>query len=157
MITVGLTIGKDCTGNEQVDFILKKTSKFRPSPVVMDDRILTARDTVDTPEFIRALCRHFTPDYIDPCKGILAGKRMLLIAGWDFEDFEIAVPTLEFMHRGADIVLGTFTGCKRARPPLLGLDVVQGNFGMSVPLQEIPDNRYKIQDLKDTGMDDFDG
>ncbi|MBI9108825.1 MAG: DJ-1/PfpI family protein [Spirochaetales bacterium] len=157
MITVGLTNGKDCTGNEQVDFILKKTSNFKPSPVIIDDRVLTARDTIDTPEFVSALCRHFAPGYKDPRKGILTGKRMLLIAGWDFEDFEIAVPALEFMHRGANIVIGTFTGCKRARPPLLGLDVVQGNFGMSIPLQEIPDNRYRIQDLKDTDMDDFDG
>ncbi|HAK44823.1 MAG TPA: hypothetical protein DCO79_02730, partial [Spirochaeta sp.] len=155
MLTVGLTKDKNCTGNEQVAFILKKTSNFTGSPVVIDDRVLTARDTVDTPEFISTLCRYFSPDYKDPRKGILAGKRMLLIAGWDFEDFEIAVPALEFMHRGANIVMGTFTGCKRARPPLLGLNVVQGNFGMSVPLQEIPDNRYKIQDLKDTDMDDF--
>ncbi len=158
MLTVGLTIGKDCTGNEQVDYILKKTSNFKlNTKVVMDDRILTAKETIDTPEFVSTLCRQFSPGYKDPRKGILAGKRMMLITGWDFEDFEIAVPVLEFMHRGANILLGTFTGCKRARPPLLGLDVVQGNFGMSVPLQEIPDNLYKIQDLKDTNMDDFDG
>ncbi len=158
MITAGLTAGRSCTGNEQVDYILKVASDFKKDAgVVMDDRILTAGDTINTPEFVSELCRYFTPGYKDPRKGILSGKRMMLIAGWDFEDFEIAVPALEFMHRGAGLMIGTFTGCKRARPPLLGLDVVQGNFGMSVPLQEIPDSLYKIKDLKDISMDEIDG
>jgi protease I len=54
-------------------------------------------------------------------------------------------------------MIGTFTGETRARPPLLGLDVVQGNFGMSVPLQEIPESDYVIKKLPEINMDEFDG
>jgi protease I len=36
------------------------------------------------------------------------------------------------------------------------LDVVQGNFGMSVPFQEIPESYYTIKKLTDVSMDDFD-
>ena len=157
LITVGLLRGRKCTGNEQVDFILKKTSDFTGLSVESDERLITARDTMDTPAMISELCCCFDAAYTDNRRGLLSGKRIMLIAGWDFEDFEIAVPALEFLHRGADLLIGTFTGCKRARPPLLGLDVVQGNFGISVPLQEVPDNRYRIMDLKDVSADDIDG
>jgi putative intracellular protease/amidase len=82
---------------------------------------------------------------------------MLMICGWDFEDYEIAVPVIEFLHRGASVILGTFDGATRARPPLLGLDVVQGNFGMSVPLQEISEDLYTIKKLPRIDMGEFDG
>jgi putative intracellular protease/amidase len=157
IIAAGIIKGKECTGNVQVSFILEKIAKYKDSQCVIDDRIITARDTLDTPFFIYMLCKYFDPSLSDKRKGVLAGKTMLLICGWDFEDFEIAVPVMEFIHRGAKIIIGTFTGAARARPPLLGLDVVQGNFGMSVPLQEIPDSSYGIKKLAEIGMDEFDG
>jgi putative intracellular protease/amidase len=157
IIAAGMIKGKECTGNEQVSFILKKIAKYRESQCVMDDRILTARDTLDTPLFTYMLCKHFDPSLEDKRKGVVAGKTMLMICGWDFEDFEIAVPVMEFIYRGAKIMIGTFTGETRARPPLLGLDVVQGNFGMSVPLQEIPENHYAIKKLAEIDMGEFDG
>jgi putative intracellular protease/amidase len=79
-----------------------------------------------------------------------------VIAGEDFEDIELAVPVLEYLYRGAKVLLATFTPVIRSRPPLVGLDVVQGNFGMSVPLQEIPQSEYEIKKLADVSMDDFD-
>jgi len=73
----------------------------------------------------------------------------------------ITVPLLEILevvfYRGAKIIIGTFTGAVFARPPLLGLEVVQGNFGMSVPLQEIPESYYDIKKLSEIGMGEFDG
>jgi putative intracellular protease/amidase len=157
IIAAGIIKGKECTGNEQVSFILKKIAKYRDTQCVMDDRILTAKDTLDTPLFTYMLCKHFDPSLEDKRKGVVAGKTMLMICGWDFEDFEIAVPVMEFIHRGAKIMIGTFTGATRSRPPLLGLDVVQGNFGMSVPLQEIPESHYNIKKLNEIDMGEFDG
>ena len=157
IIAAGIIKGRECTGNEQVSFILKKIAKYIDSQCVMDDRIITAGNTLDTPLFLYTLCKCFDPDLVDRRKGVLAGKTMLMICGWDFEDFEIAVPVMEFIHRGAKIMIGTFTGATRARPPLLGLDVVQGNFGMSVPLQEIPESDYVIKKLPEIDMNEFDG
>ena len=157
IIAAGIIKGKECTGNVQVSFILKKIAQYRDSQCVMDDRILTARDTLDTPLFTHMLCKHFDPSLVDKRKGVLKGKTMLMICGWDFEDFEIAVPVMEFIHRGAKIMIGTFSGATRARPPLLGLDVVQGNFGMSIPLQEIPESDYAIKKLIEIDMNEFDG
>ena len=157
IIASGLAKGRKCTGNKQVSFILQKISQYEDSYCVMDNRILTARDTVATPYFMHSLCKHFDHSLVDKRKDVLSGKRMLMICGWDFEDFEIAVPVMEFMYRGAGIIVGTFTGATRARPPLLDMDVVQGNFGMSIPLQEIPESLYKIKKLSEIGMDEFDG
>ncbi|MGQ9617152.1 MAG: DJ-1/PfpI family protein [Spirochaetota bacterium] len=157
LISAGLMKGRRCTGNEQVSFILEKIARFEKSRCVTDDRIITAMSTIDTPEFVYSFCRHFNPDFFDKRKGILSGKIMLLICGWDFEDFEIAVPVLEFIHRGAKILIGTFRSVVCSRPPLIGLDVVQGNFGMSVPLQEISESYYKIKKLDQIDVDEFDG
>jgi len=157
IIAAGIMKGKRCTGNEQVSFILKKIAQYENSQCVIDSRILTARNTIDTPLFIHRLCKHFDRSLVDKRKNVLAGKTMLMICGWDFEDFEIAVPVMEFIHRGAKIILGIFTGATRARPPLLGLEVVQGNFGMSVPLQEIPESYYKIKRLSEIKMGEFNG
>jgi hypothetical protein len=66
------------------------------------------------------------------------------------------IPVMEYIYRGAKVTLATFTPVIRSRPPLVGLDVVQGNFGMSVPFQEIPESYYTIKKLVDVGMDDFD-
>ena len=63
---------------------------------------------------------------------------------------------MEFIYRGASLTLGTFEPVVRSRPPLVGLDVVQGNFGISVPLQEVPLNRYEIKKLDEVSMDGFD-
>jgi len=156
LITVGLTNGKKCTGNEQVDFILKRSAKFVDLPCVTDQRVITAKETIDTPEFVSALCRAMQPSYVDNRKGVLAGKRMMLIAGWDFEDFELSVTFLELFHRGASITIGTFSGCKRNRPGILSSDYSQGNFGMTVPLQEIPLDLYQIKDLNEIAQDEYD-
>jgi protease I len=156
MIRCGMMAGRTCTGNRLVDYMLKKIANFEDSAVVVDGRIVTARDTVDTPAFVRAICKAFDPQFEDRRRGILAGKKMLVIAGEDFEDIELAVPVMEYIYRGAQVTLATFTPVIRSRPPLVGLDVVQGNFGMSVPLQEIPESYYSIKKLADVSMDDFD-
>ena len=39
---------------------------------------------------------------------------------------------------------------------MLGLDIVMGNFGMSVPLQEIPLSYYQIVKLSEVKVEDFD-
>lgn len=156
MIRSGMMAGKKCTGNNLVDYMLKKIGKYEDSPVVVDSRVITAKDTVDTPAFVRTLCRVLDPNFDDRHKGILSGKRVLVIAGEDFEDIELAVPVMEYLYRGAKVTLATFTPVIRSRPPLVGLDVVQGNFGMSVPLQEIPQTFYTIKKLEDVSMDEFD-
>jgi putative intracellular protease/amidase len=156
MIRCGIMAGKTCTGNRLVDYMLKKIANFEDSPVAVDGKIVTARDTVDSPAFVRAICKAFDPQFSDPRQGILNGKKLLVIAGEDFEDIELAVPVMEYIYRGAKVTLATFTPVIRSRPPLVGLDVVQGNFGMSVPLQEIPQSYYSIKKLADVGMDEFD-
>ena len=52
------------------------------------------------------------------------------------------------------VILGTFPAPVVSRPPMLGLDVVMGNFGMSVPFQELDDWRYPVVPLADLGLDD---
>ncbi len=156
MIRCGMMAGKSCTGNGLVDYMLKKIADFKNLAVVIDDRIVTAQDTVNTPEFVRALCSVIDPDFVDQRKDILSGKKMLVIAGEDFEDIELAVPVMEYIYRGAKVILATFTPVIRSRPPLVGLDVVQGNFGMSVPFQEIPQSYYTLKKLDAVGMDEFD-
>jgi putative intracellular protease/amidase len=156
LIRAGLVNGKKVTGNQLADFMLKKISSFQETPVAIDGKLVTARDTLDTPEFLRALCRAFDPGFNDPRKGCLEGKKGLIIAGEDFEDIELAVPLMEWIYRGAQITLATFEPVVRARPPLIGIKVVQGNFGMSVPLQEIPQSQYGLKDLSQVSMAEFD-
>lgn len=156
LITAGIMNGKRSTGNRVVSFMLEKIGSFVDVPVVRDGRVITARNTVDAPLFVRELCKAFDPDFVPKREGILAGKKVLIIAGEDFEDVELAVPVMEFIYRGADVTLATFPPPMRSRPPMLGLDVVQGNFGMSVPLQEIPLDYYQIEKLSDVRMEDFD-
>ena len=156
LIRAGLVQGKKATGNSLCDFMLKKVAQFEDSAVVSDSGLITARDTVDTPELVRALCQAFDPGFQDARQGCLAGKKGLIIAGEDFEDIELCVPLMEYLYRGAEITLATFEPVVRSRPPLVGLDVVQGNFGMSVPLQEIPLTRYGIKKLDQVSTDEFD-
>ncbi len=156
LIRAGLVMGKKATGNALVDFMLKKIADYTGAPVETDGRIITARDTIDTPEFVRALCRAFDSGFEDERRGCLANKKGLIIAGEDFEDIELAVPFLEFIYRGAEITLATFEPVVRSRPPLVGLDVVQGNFGLSVPLQEVPLSRYGLKKLDAVSPEEFD-
>jgi len=156
LIRCGLLDGKKATGDAAVEFMIKKIGTFVSAPVVVDGKLITAGDTVDTPAFVRALCQAFDPSFKDPRKDILKGKRILVIAGEDFEDIELAVPVMEYLYRGAKVIMGTFPAPMKSRPAMLGLNVVQGNFGMTVPLQEIPDKYYQIKPLSQIKMDEFD-
>lgn len=156
LIAAGLMDGKECTGDRVVAFMLKRIGRFKDAPAVKDGRLITARDTVDTPAFVEALCSAFDAGFVPSRKGTLANKRILVIAGEDFEDIELAVPVLEYIYRGAKVTLATFPAPLRSRPPMVGLDVVQGNFGISVPLQEIPLTDYQVKELSAVKVEDFD-
>ena len=157
LITAGILQGKKATGNRVVSFMLKKISTFKDLPVVRDGKVITARDTVDTPAFVRELCRAFQPTFVPKRKDILKGKKVVIIAGEDFEDVELCVPTMEFIYRGARVTLAPFPPPLRARPPMLGVDVIIGNFGMSVPFQEIPEgDYYQVVPLSKLTSEDFD-
>ena len=156
LISAGILNGVTCTGNRIVAFMLEKIGAFSDAPVTSDRGIVTARDTEDTPAFCREICRAFDPGFTDGRSGILSEKKVLIIAGEDFEDVELVAPTLEYLYRGAQVIIATFPPPMRSRPPLLGLDVVLGNFGISVPFQEIPDCRYVLKKLIDVSMDEFD-
>ncbi len=156
LIGAGLMKGKRCTGDRTVDYMLKKIARFESQPVVVDGKLVTARSTVDTPSFLRALCGVFESGFEDPWKDRLAGKRAMLLVGEDFEDIELVVPAMELMYRGAEVIIGKFPPEMKSRPPLVGLDVVVGNFGVSIPFQEIPDSFYSIRKLEDLKMSEFD-
>ena len=156
LIKLGVVNGRNVTGNRIVDYILKQIANFRNKPVVVDGNLITGRDTVDTPAVLRALCKVFDPNFKDTHKDLLKGKRVLAMVADDFEDVELCVPVLEFLYRGAEVVVGLFEPYIRSRPPLVGLDVRVGNFGVFVPFQEIPETYYKIVDAKDLKMSDFD-
>ena len=98
LISAGVMNGKMATGNKVVSFMLKRIGAFRDVPVVRDGQVVTARDTVDTPAFVRELCKVFDPGFVPKRKGILAGRRVLIIAGEDFEDIELAVPVMEYIY-----------------------------------------------------------
>ncbi len=156
LIKLGLLDGKKCTGNAVVDYMLKEIGEFRSEPVVTDGNIITGRDTYDTPAVLRALCKVMKPGFVDKHKGILKGKKVMLMICEDWEDIELCAPTMELMYRGAEYVVGLFEPEMKSRPALLGLDVRQGSYGTTVPFQEIPDSYYKIIKEEDLSMDDFD-
>jgi protease I len=156
LITAGIMDGKKATGNAVVAFMIKKIGQFMSTATVRDDLIITARDTVDTAEFVRALCKAFDPSYIPRRKGIVSGQRVLILTTDEFEDIELVVPVMELIYRGAIVTIATFPPPVRNRPPLLGLDVIVGAFGITVPLQEIPQSYYHLTSLKEVTMDDFD-
>ena len=155
-IRAGIMHGKRCTGDRTVDYMLKKIAQFEAAPVVTDGNLITARSTVDTPAFFRTLCKACDPNFIDSWKDVLVGKTIMFLVGGDFEDIELVVPTMEMIYRGAEVIIGKFPPELKARPPLLGLDVILGNFGVSIPFQEIPDSYYSIKNLEDLKMSDFD-
>jgi protease I len=156
MIAAGIMQGKRATGDRTVDYMLRKIGDFQSLPVVTDGKVLSARSTVDTPAFLAALCRAFDPEYTDPWKGCLAGTRALLVVGEDFEDIELVVVVMELISRGAEVIIGEFVPELKSRPALLGLDVVTGSFGVTIPFQEIPDSYYSIRRLEEVKMTDFD-
>ncbi|BER92941.1 DJ-1/PfpI family protein [Atrimonas thermophila] len=156
LIKVGAVNGKKVTGNRVVDYMLKRVADFRNEPVVVDGNLITGRDTVDAPAVLRALCKVFDPNFVDIHKNILKGKKVMVMVADDFEDIELCSPALEFMYRGAELVVGLFKPYIQSRPPLVGLDVRIGNFGVSIPFQEIPDSYYKIIKAEDLKMSDFD-
>ena len=156
LMSAGVIAGQRVTGYRVVRPFLSRLGAFVDEPVVVDGNLITARDSDATPEFVRALARWFRPDWQDPTVDLLAGKRILIVAGQDFEDVELCVPAMEFDQRGARVILGTFPAPAVSRPPMLGLDVVMGNFGMSVPFQELDDSRYPVVPLADLSLDDFD-
>jgi len=156
MIRIGMMNGKKCTGNRTVDYMLKEIADFRSAPVIADGKVITGRDTVDSAAVLRALCKYFDPNFVDEHKDILKGKTVMIMITEDWEDIEMSAPMLELIHRGADITIGLFEPQMKARAALLGLDVRTGNFGCTVPIQEIPLSYYKIIKEEDLKMSDFD-
>jgi protease I len=156
LLALELMRGRRATGNRVVSYLLKEVGEFRDEAVVQDDSIITARDTIDTPALVRTLGRAFDPGFVDEREGVLRGKRVLLIAGEDFEDIELVVPSLEFLHRGAALTLATYPAPLRARPPMIGVEVVSGSFGVSVPLQEVPEGLYALRRLDELSPAEFD-
>lgn len=156
LIKLKVVNGKNVTGNRVVDFMLNRVASFRNESVVTDGKLITGRDTVDSPAVLRALCKAFDPKFEDKDKDVLKGRRIMAMIANDFEDIEFCAPVMELIYRGADLVVGLFDPEMMARPPLLGLDVRLGNFGASVPMQEIPGSYYKIIKKQDLKMSDFD-
>ncbi len=155
-IAAGIMNGVKCTGNRMVAYMLRRIADYEVSPVIRDKKIITAMDTINTPELLRVLCKAFNPDFEDYRKNILKGKRILITISNNYEDIEIAAPVLEYIYRGAEVIFATFESAVRTRPPLLGMDVIMGNVGTTIPFQEIPDCYYSIKKLKDVKMSDFD-
>lgn len=156
LIKLKVVNGKNVTGNKVVDYMLKEVANYQSESVVVDGNLITGRDTADAPAVLRALCKIFDPNFQDVHKGILKGKKVMAMIADDFEDIELCSPVLEFMYRGAEVVVGLFEPYMRSRPPLVGMDVRIGNFGVSIPFQEIPESYYKIIKAEDLKMSDFD-
>lgn len=156
LISAGVMNGKKCVGNQVVDYMLRKIAELQDAPVATDGNLITARDTVDTPAFMRALCAYFDHSYKDVWKGAMVGKRVLEPVGEDYEDIEVVVSVMEFIYRGAEVIIGKFDAQYTSRSPHLGHDVTVGSFGTTIPFQEIPDSYYTIQNLDDVKMSDFD-
>jgi protease I len=155
-IRVGIMNGKKSTGSRVVKMMLERIGTYTDAAVVVDGKLITAQNTVDTPEFVRELAKMVDPKFTDPRKDSLKGTRVLFIAGEDYEDIEMCVPFLESLYRGAEVTFGTFPPAQRARIGGIGLDIVMGSVGTTIPIQEVPTSRYKICALKDIRTLDFD-
>ena len=156
LMSAGLCHGKNLTGYKVIQPFLNRLGNFQDVPVVRDGRFVTARDSDACAEFVRELSAIFNPSYEDDKQNVLEGYRILIVAGQDFEDVELCVPAMELTWRGAEITLGTFLPPVVSRPPMLGLDVVMGNFGMSVPFQELRAEKYPVVPLSELTPDEFD-
>ncbi len=156
MIHVGLMNGKNATGNNSVDYMLKVVAHYTNEGVVTDGKILTARDTIDTPKLLRELCKQFDRNFSDPRENILKGKRVLMMVTDDWEDIELTSPTLEMLYRGATYMVGLFDTQIRAKPVVQPSDWRQGSYGTSVPFQEIPETYYHIVKQGNIPMSSFD-
>jgi len=154
LIKLRVVRGKKVTGNKVVDYMLREIADYRNEPVVVDGNLITGRDTADAPAVLRALCKVFDPTFKDIHKDILKGKKVMMMVADDFEDIEACAPALEFMYRGAELVVGLFKPLVQSRPA--GLNARLGNFGVSIPFQEIPESYYKIIKEEDLKMSDFD-
>tara|TARA_B100001123_G_scaffold448035_1_gene607562 strand:- start:2844 stop:4103 length:1260 start_codon:yes stop_codon:yes gene_type:complete len=156
LMSAGLCNGKNLTGYKVIQPFLERLGNFQDVPVVRDGQLLTARDSDACAEFVREFSTIFNPSYKDELQNVLEGRRILIVAGQDFEDVELCVPAMELTWRGAAITLGTFSAPVVSRPPILGLDVVMGNFGMSVPFQELRAEQYPVVPLSELTPDEFD-
>lgn len=156
LIHIGAMNGKKCTGNRSVDYMLKRIADYRTESVVVDGNIITGRHTADSAGVLRAVCKAIDPTFVDRHKGVLKGKRVMIMITDDWEDIELSAPLLELLYRGAEFKVGLFEPETKSRPGLLGLDVRHGNFGSTIPFQEIPDSYYTIIQKPDIKMSDFD-
>jgi protease I len=156
LIAAGVVHGKRCTGDRTVDFMLRRIARFESLPVVTDDRLVTARATVHTPEFLRSVAAVVNPDFRETRQGMLAGKRCVFLVGGDFEDIELVVPTMELLYRGAEVIIGTFEPELTSRPPANQGVVAVGNFGVPIPFQEIPQSYYRIKSISQLEWSQFD-
>lgn len=156
LMSAGIITGQRVTGYRVIRPFLSRLGQYQDLPVVSDGNLITGRDSNATPEFVRALAKYFEPEWVDLSDDLLRDKRILLVAGQDFEDVELCVPAMELDRRGARVILGTFPAPVVSRPPMLGLDVVMGNFGMSVPFQELDSNRFPVVRLAELSLTDFD-
>lgn len=156
LIHLGYMDGKKATGNRSVDYMLKEIGDFVNAPVVTDGKIITGRHTIDSAAVLRALCKSFDPKFQDKTQGILAGKTVMILITDDWEDIELSAPLLELVHRGADFSVGLFEPETKSRGSLLGVDTRVGNYGTTIPFQEIPESYYKIIKKENIKMSDFD-
>jgi len=156
MIHQGFLNGKKATGNYSVDYMLQVVSKFVPEAVVTDGKMITARDTIDTPKLLRELCKQFNPGFKDIRENILKGKRVLLMVTNDWEDIELCGPTMELLYRGATYNVGVFDAEFQAKPVVPPSDYRTGSYGTSVPFQEIPESYYTIMHQGHIPMSSFD-
>jgi protease I len=156
LIKLKIVNGKNVTGDKSVDYMLKRIANFKGGDVVTDGNLITAKDTYATPALLRSLCKVFDPKFVDKDKGVLKGKRVMAIVTNDFEDIELVAPVMEFMYRGASVTVALFDSEYIPRTASWLSDVRSGQFGVSIPFQEIDKKDYKIVQGKNVKMSDFD-
>lgn len=127
LIRLGLLNGKKAVGNRTVDYMLRKVAVYSAGSVAVDGNIITGRDTFATPAAVSALCKIFDPGFVDKHKGVLKGKKVMVMIAEDWEDIELCAPTLELMYRGAEIIVGLFDPIQKARPAMLDSAVRTGS------------------------------
>ena len=136
LMSAGIIDGQRVTGYRVVRPFLSRLGSFVDAPVVVDGNLITACDSDATPRFVRALARYFQPDWEDPTVDLLAGKRIVIVAGQDFEDVELCVPAMEFAPArragdpghlpGAGGVTPADAGCQRGHGQLRHVGAVPG-------------------------------